>query len=157
MRRTVAPRPVITLVVRRRVHAAVARVFAAWTRPEQLRRWWGPAGVKCVAAEVDLRVGGAYRIGNQFADGRVLWIVGQFERIERPHRLVYSWRLEGEETPQERVSVTFKSRGADTEVVVRHQRIVTPARRRQHQAGWRECLAGLAEYLGRTGRRSAGQ
>jgi uncharacterized protein YndB with AHSA1/START domain len=155
MPRAAAPGQVITLVMRRRVRAAAARVFDAWTRPEQLLHWWGPAGVRCVAAEVDLRVGGAYRIGNQFADGRLLWIAGTFERVERPHRLIYSWRLEGEAGADERVSVSFKSRGGDTEVVVRHQRILAPDRRRQHQTGWRECLAGLADYLSGGARRAA--
>jgi uncharacterized protein YndB with AHSA1/START domain len=45
---------------------------------------WGPEGVSCIAAEVDLRVGGRYRIANKFPDGRVFWIVGELQIIE-PH------------------------------------------------------------------------
>ena len=62
----------IALVVRRTIHAPVEPVFHAWTRPEQLRQWWGPGPVTCCHAEIDLRVGGAYRIGNRLPDGTVL-------------------------------------------------------------------------------------
>jgi uncharacterized protein YndB with AHSA1/START domain len=57
---------------------------------------WGPEGVSCIAAEVDLRVGGRYRIANKFPDGRVFWIVGELQIIEPPHRLTYTWQLKGE-------------------------------------------------------------
>ena len=68
-----------TLVVRRRINATAEKLFAAWTRPELLVRWWGPQGVACPAAEIDLRVGGSYRIANQFPDGTLVWIAGVFE------------------------------------------------------------------------------
>jgi uncharacterized protein YndB with AHSA1/START domain len=45
----------------RELDAAVARVFAAWTEPEQLARWWDATGEKLAACEIDLRPGGAFR------------------------------------------------------------------------------------------------
>ena len=82
----------LTLVVRRTIRATPERLFAAWTQPAHLRQWWGPEGVRCVGAEIDLRVGGGYRIDNALPDGKLLSIVGEFETIEPPHRLVYSWQ-----------------------------------------------------------------
>jgi len=38
--------------------APIDRVWRAWTEPDDLRQWWGPAGFECTRAEVDLRVGG---------------------------------------------------------------------------------------------------
>jgi uncharacterized protein YndB with AHSA1/START domain len=66
----------ITLVVRRTIRATPERLFEAWTEPAQLRRWWGPQDVECLDAQVDLRVGGQYRIANRFPDGRIVWIAG---------------------------------------------------------------------------------
>jgi uncharacterized protein YndB with AHSA1/START domain len=43
-----------------------------------------------VEPEVDLRVGGHYRFGNQFLDKKVLWIVGKFEVLDPPRRLTYT-------------------------------------------------------------------
>lgn len=137
----------VSLTVRRTIRASSERLFDAWTRPEQLKQWWGPASVECVDAEVDLRVGGRYRIANQFPDGKVLWIAGEFESIERPKRLVYTWRLESVEGPPERVTVTFEEHGPETEVVVTHERIATETARDRHEQGWFGCLDGLADFV----------
>jgi uncharacterized protein YndB with AHSA1/START domain len=138
------------LIVRLTIDASAERLFKAWTTPAQLMEWWGPAGVNCTAAEVDLRVGGRYRIANRLPDGNTLWIVGEFERIERPHLLVYSWRLEtgpGAGTAAERVTVRFIPHGDTTELVVTHERIATQAMKEQHEQGWVGCLAGLKRYM----------
>lgn len=133
----------LALVVRRVIAAPVERVFAAWTEAEQLRRWWGPAGVHCPHAEIDLRVGGAYRIANALPDGSTVWINGAFEEVAPPHRLVYSWSTTGEQPPVERVTVRFETHAEGTEVVVVHERIATAAARTQHELGWCGCLDGL--------------
>ncbi|MCI0571319.1 MAG: SRPBCC domain-containing protein [Myxococcaceae bacterium] len=139
----------VALVVRRTIRAPVGRVFDAWTQPEHLRRWWGPGGpVRCPDAEVDLRVGGRYRIANAFPDGRVVWIVGEFELVSPPHRLVYSWRLEPGTQEPERVTVRFEPKDGATEVIVVHERIASQASRDEHEKGWNGCLDGLAAYLG---------
>jgi len=135
------------LVVRKNIRATPEHLFDAWTQPERLKKWWGPQSVVCIEAEVDLRVGGRYRIANQFPDGNVLWIRGEFEAIERPHRLVYTWRVGSEEGASERVTVTFEERGQTTEVIVTHERIPTDLMRGMHEQGWLGCLEGLAKYF----------
>jgi uncharacterized protein YndB with AHSA1/START domain len=144
----------IVLIVRRTIRAPVERVFAAWTQAEHLQRWWGPAGMHCSLAEIDLRVGGRYRIGNEAPNGEVVWIEGEFERIDAPHELVYSWRI-GESAP-ERVTVRFESREGATEVVVVHERIANAERRTRHEAGWNGCIDGLVDYVERGISRAAG-
>jgi uncharacterized protein YndB with AHSA1/START domain len=137
----------VVLIVRKTIRASPERLFDAWTQPEQLKKWWGPQAVVCSDAEVDLRIGGGYRIANQFPDGRVLWISGEFEVIERPRRLVYTWRVGSEAGASERVIVTFEARGDATEVIVTHERIPNAAMRDMHEQGWLGCLEGLVEYL----------
>ena len=137
----------LVLVVRRTINAPAERLFRAWTEPEQLLKWWGPGPAHCRHAELDLRVGGRYRIANAFPDGRVVWIVGEFERISPPHELVYSWRLEGSGPDVERVTVRFEGRGSATEVVVLHERIASGSAREGHEKGGEGCLDGLARYL----------
>ena len=137
----------VTLVVRRTIQATPERLFDAWTQPEQLKKWWGPQSVACIDAEVDLQVRGRYRIANQFPDGNVLWITGEFETIERPRRLVYTWRLASEVGLSERVTVTFEARGQSTEVIVTHERIPSTEMRDMHEQGWLGCLDGLVQYM----------
>jgi uncharacterized protein YndB with AHSA1/START domain len=135
------------LIVRRSIRASPERIFDAWTQPQHLKHWWGPQSVQCVDAEVDLRVGGRYRIANQFPDGKILWISGEFEVVERPQRLVYTWQVGEPQTAAERVTVTFEVHGDITEVIVAHERIPTDAMRDMHQQGWVGCLDGLVDYL----------
>jgi uncharacterized protein YndB with AHSA1/START domain len=141
----------IHLVTRRTIRATPAFLFDAWTTPEQLRAWWGPSGVRCTHAEVDSRVGGRYRIANTFPDGKVVWIAGEFEVVEPPRKLVYSWRIERDATPSpdaaaERVTVRFDPCPEGTEVVVIHERIAGLAVRDAHEQGWLGCLGGLAAF-----------
>jgi uncharacterized protein YndB with AHSA1/START domain len=137
------------LVVRRTIHATPEQLFEAWTQPGHLKKWWGPHPVTCLGAEIDLRVGGVYRIANQFPDGSVLWIFGQFEVVDPPHKLVYTWRVDPQSRASERVAVAFEPRGDATEVTVEHERIPDLATRDRHQLGWEGCLDGLANYLSR--------
>jgi uncharacterized protein YndB with AHSA1/START domain len=135
-----------TLVVRKTVRASAERLFKAWTNAKELQRWWGTKEIVCIAAEIDLRVGGAYRIGNKLPDGKLLWITGEFEIIEPPKKLVFTWRVEPETKKSERVTVRFEAQGTATEVVITHERIPNAAARNQHEYGWRGCLDGLARY-----------
>jgi uncharacterized protein YndB with AHSA1/START domain len=135
----------IALVARRTIRASASRLFDAWTEPEQLRAWWGPRPVTCSAAEVDLRVGGRYRITNELPDGNVVIIEGEFELIEPPHRLVYTWR--SGEDPQSRVTVRFEPRKEATEVIVIHEQIASEAIKKSHVQGWSGCLDSLERHF----------
>ncbi len=146
------PQADILLIARRRIMAPPARVFDAWTAPEHLRRWWGPRSVTCIGAEIDLRVAGRYRIGNRFPDGNIVWIAGAFEAIEPGRKLIFTWGIEPDLSGRERVTVRFEPCPEGTNVVVIHERIATPALRDGHEAGWIDCLAGLAGYFDGTPR-----
>lgn len=139
----------LVLVVRRTIRAKPERLFDAWTDGEQLARWWGPPGTRCVGAEFEARAGGVYRIGNELGDGSVVWIRGEVELVERPRRLVFSWSI-AKDAPRERVTVRFDAAadGASTEVIVTHERVANEAARRSHTMGWEGCLAGLDRHAG---------
>lgn len=89
--------------VRRRLEAPPAAVFALWTAPDHLCRWWGPQGadVSVVDCAVDLRVGGSYRYALRGPDGRVLSIDGRFVEIDVPSRLVTNWTVDS--APENRI------------------------------------------------------
>jgi len=136
----------LRLIVRRTIKASAERLFQAWTEPEQLVKWWGPPPARCPHAEIDLREGGQYRIANVFPDGSTIWICGEFERISPPRILVFTWRLEGSEDKDERVSVRFQGRGKTTDIIVTHERISTAEAKQRHEQGWNGCLDGLEMY-----------
>lgn len=136
-----------TLHVRRLIPAPPARVFGAWTNPDELQKWWGPKGVRCLSADVDLCVGGRYKIANELPDKSVLWIVGEFEVVEPPRLLVYTWAVETDASSAERVTVKFLRHDQGTEITLTHERIATASLRDQHRDGWIGCLDGLVGYL----------
>ena len=138
----------VVLVVRRTIRATAERIFAAWTQPEQLMAWWGPRPVICAGAEVDLRIGGHYRIVNALPDGTSVTISGEFREIEPPSKLVYTWRTSSSLEESSLVTVRFEQRGDATEVTVVHDQIPSEAIRESHQLGWNGCLDGLALYFG---------
>ncbi|HEY3593909.1 MAG TPA: SRPBCC domain-containing protein [Polyangiaceae bacterium] len=135
----------VVLVTQRTIRASPQRLFDAWTRPEQLLAWWGPRPVTCTRAEIDLRVGGRYRITNALPDGKAVVIEGEFELIEAPRRLVYSWRIGDEE--DSRVTVRFEPRGDATEVIIVHEQIPGDTIRDSHGTGWTGCLDGLERHF----------
>lgn len=137
------------LEVSRQINAEPRRVFDAWTRPEAIVQWWGAGGVTCPSAEIDLAVGGAYRIANQMPDGATMWITGNFSRIEPPNALTYTWAMEPIEpgTIHSLVEVRFDPASDGTLVTVRQTRIASPEAREMHLAGWTGCLEGLSDLF----------
>lgn len=135
------------LSLNRVIRAPREKVFAAWTDPKLLVKWWGPGPVTCPEAEVDLRVGGAYRIANLEEDGSITWISGEFERVEAPEELVYTWKLGDNPGLPTLVTVKFLAHPEGTELTLRHERFADPALRDMHLQGWHGCIDGLEALL----------
>jgi len=85
----VTPRGDRELVLTRAFAAPPARVFAAWTRPELLMRWYGARGWRLVECTVDLRVGGAWRFVNRHPKGEAAFH-GEYLEIVPPSRLAFT-------------------------------------------------------------------
>lgn len=140
----------LNLVVRRTINASPQRLFEAWTQPEQLQGWWGPKSARCAKVELDLRVGGSYRITHEFDDGRTVWIEGEFHVINPPHKLMYTWRVRPspvDPSDPEMVTVRFEPKGDGAEVIVVHERIQGEPIKETHAQGWDDCLDGLVAWL----------
>jgi len=144
-----------TLRLERTYEAAAAEVFDAWTNPEVLRRWWYVEDTQRTAlAEVDLRVGGGYRLSMEDRDSGALHsVVGEYREIRRPELLVYSWswELDGGGTGHEStVTVRFIADGPRTTVVLVHSGLEDEGSRDRHTAGWTACLGRLRGVWGST-------
>src|SRR5947209_4490447 len=77
-------------IVMTRVFDAPRRlVFDAFSKPELLKRWFGPRGWSLVVCEVDLRVGGGFRFVLRGPDGKDMGMRGVYREIVRPERSVH--------------------------------------------------------------------
>ncbi|MEM9646107.1 MAG: SRPBCC domain-containing protein, partial [Planctomycetota bacterium] len=87
------------MTIRRTIRATRDRVFDAWTRPEHLRNWWRvhPKWTTEIA-EIDLRVGGKYRLGMRDPAQEGPFVCGgEFVEVTPPAKLVYTWAWESAE------------------------------------------------------------
>lgn len=90
-------------------------VFAAMTRPEHVKRWWGRlgAGYSVPVCEIDLRPGGLWRFVNRHPDG-VAAFHGEYQEVEAPGRLVYTEIFEPFPDSVSRVTTTLTREGERT-------------------------------------------
>jgi uncharacterized protein YndB with AHSA1/START domain len=133
-----------TLRLERTFDAPAQDVFDAWTNPEVLRRWWGPGTTwRTPVAEVDLRVGGRYRLSMEDPDvGTLMTVTGEYREVRRPERLVYSWSWvqDGQPGHESTVTVEFVERDERTIVQLEHSGLESPESRERHEQGWVACL-----------------
>jgi len=137
-----------TLEIRRLIPAARERVFDAWTQAKELDRWSAPSPMTA-RAEVDLRVGGRYRIVMRGPDGVDRSVGGVYRVVERPSKLVYTWKWEDSPMGDSVVTVEFHERGKETEVVLRHEGLADADSRARHEHGWNGCLDNLVDLMQR--------
>ena len=78
------------LVVTRVFAAPRGLVFAAWTEPEHLKRWWGPKSFTMPYCEIDLRPGGVFLRCMRSPEGRDFWVTGVFREVVVPEKLVFT-------------------------------------------------------------------
>ncbi len=144
--------PLATPVLRmeRTFDAPVDRVFHAWSDPGELACWaWGSMG-HAVTADVDLRVGGTYRITTTQPGQATLAFEGTYEDVVPGRRLVYSLHWDapmGYDAPDERVTVEFVGRGEQTDVTFVHEGVPDGIAHDTHVKGWADTFDTLAQLL----------
>lgn len=136
----------VTLV--RRIRAAPEIVFEAFSTPEGLTAWWGPEDFPVIDAEVDLRLGGDFRVQFPTSDGRVHECAGQFLEIRKPELIVMSWRWTRGGDPDEvgrtsRLELRLRPIAEGTELTLRHAELRTDAAAQSHEWGWNGALDKL--------------
>jgi uncharacterized protein YndB with AHSA1/START domain len=71
------------------------RVFAAYTDPELIPRWWGPRRMTTTVDRMDVRPGGAWRFVMREPDGSEQGFRGVYREITSPERIVQTFEWEG--------------------------------------------------------------
>ena len=146
MDRPVAEAPQLRLT--RRYPVACEKVWRAWTDPQALSAWFGPGEPHSVTlAELDVRVGGSYRIRFRTPDGEEHEVGGRYEEVEPPRRLAFSWAWHSTPERISRVCIQLRPVPGGTELEFVHERFFDQAARDNHQRGWAGTLAKLEEWL----------
>ena len=85
----------MTFNTSREIPAPVAEVFAAFTNPERLARWWGPAGFTNTFSVCEFRTGGRWVYVMHGPDGHNYPNESVFREIIVPERVVFEHLSEG--------------------------------------------------------------
>jgi uncharacterized protein YndB with AHSA1/START domain len=81
------------LVIDRVFDAPIDVVWRLWTDPQEFAAWYGPNGASIPVAELDVRVGGARRVGMQMETPNgpmTMWFTGEHREVVEHRRLVYT-------------------------------------------------------------------
>lgn len=128
---------------------APEKVWRAWTDAEALKRWFGPGVADRVSlAELDVRVGGRFRLVFGGADGKAHEVSGVYKEVVPHRRLVFTWSWP-RTTPERESLVTIELNAAPrgTDFVFRHEQFFDEKVRDDHARGWAGSLLKLERAL----------
>ncbi len=134
------------VVVQQRIPATCAEVFAAWTDAEGMATWMCPGNIARAEVELDVRVGGRFRIVMHREDPTREGIehVGEFREVTRPSKLVFTWHSPATDFKASLVTVEFKPDGKECVVTLTHENFPNLDKVPGHQKGWTDILGKLA-------------
>ena len=131
-----------TLHMSRVFDATSERVFDAWVRQDHFVQWMCPPGVEVTTCELDVRVGGAWRLSGGRQGQPLQAVSGKYLEVTPPERLAFTWAWhEGGDfaAPREHETVLtliFKSIGDRTEMTLTHGAFRDRTGVDNHNRGW---------------------
>jgi uncharacterized protein YndB with AHSA1/START domain len=137
-------------------------VFAAWTDPEHLARWFAPQGCTVTFRTIDLRPGGTFHSCIRVPQCHDCWCKGVYREMVAPERIVFTMAISNEsgdlvgpvdagmdpDWPRETVvTVTFADLGGKTELTLHQTVDESLAKRTGAYPSWIEMLDRLKAEL----------
>lgn len=140
----------ILLEIKRFINAPRERVFAAWTRPEEMVKWFGSERCACISVAADVQVGGQWCMrmksdGTGENDYRGVYLV-----VKPPAKLVYTWCWNNHPlmgAGDTLVTVEFLELDGGTEIHLRHEGFANMELRDRQEHGWAGCVERLGRWL----------
>lgn len=157
---TVAEPATATVSLKHQYDATPQQVFAAWSDPEVLGKWFGPHSHNCVIENYDFRTQGKYQIrmvpvsgdtdsdcGGESSEDSVC--AGEFVEIIQNEKIVmtFAWIENGGDVSGTLLTIEFKSANGGTEVSLLHERLPNQQSADAHRGGWEGTLECLESYL----------
>ena len=139
----------LRLQVSKTIKASRSRTFEAWTRPEQLMKWFGPGQMLPTETTVDLRPEGIFRfviagLSPRTGQDMTITFTGTFREVVPDERLSFDWAVAGDPGDPTFVTVEFKDAVGGTEVVLTQEKIPNADLLNRNRFGWGGMLDKLA-------------
>src|ERR1700758_258427 len=139
-----------SLEIIRFINAPRERVYAAWTEPAELQRWFGPEEVRTIKIAADVRVGGKYRWDLVKQNGEEWACLGEYRELIPDRKIVFTWKWDDDEAWENHdsvVTVELSDRDGGTEVKLTHEKLPSEESRDRHSEGWSSVLDRLEKFL----------
>jgi uncharacterized protein YndB with AHSA1/START domain len=138
-----------SLTITRRLSASPPKVYAAWTQAENLIQWFAvqakPGSVK---ADLDVRVGGRYRISFTNQDNDEYHEVGGLYREVVPDtRLQFTWAWHSTPERESLVTIEFKPDAGGTLMIFQQEQFADQVARDNHERGWNKFFDVLERHF----------
>jgi uncharacterized protein YndB with AHSA1/START domain len=136
-----------SLTLKRRLNAAPEKVFAAWTEPSHITKWFGPDSGAVDSANMDVRPGGSYAIVFHTEDGEQHHVSGVYKEVVRPEKVSFTWAWRSTPERKSHVTVMIKSDGPGCMLTLIHEKFFDEAARDRHNYGWTGALDKLEKLF----------
>lgn len=137
------------LHIDRKFNAPPDKVFAAWTNPELMAAWFGPHDMTVPEIELDLRVGGDWRLVMEHTEGGRRIVGGTYREIDPPRCLTFTWAWRTDGTPgnESLVEIEFEADGDGTMMYFHHSGFESENASNLHVGGWTSGLECLEKFI----------
>ena len=136
-----------SLTLKRRLKAAPHEVYAAWTDPKKIVKWFGPDAGPVQHSETDVRTGGRYAVAFRTLDGEKHHVSGTYKEVVPNEKLVFTWQWITMPERQSLVTVLIKPDGTGSLLTLMHEKFFDEKARDGHLYGWTGCLDKLGVYM----------
>jgi uncharacterized protein YndB with AHSA1/START domain len=155
------PKERTSLTVSQWIKASPERIYAAFTTPEEMSRWFGPKmAARPPQVEAVAQPDGAYRIVTERTDGTKSIVYGKYRELVPGKKISFTWGWEaghgcsgGTPSPMEPhsdesvVTIVLSEKNGGTDVTITHERLPDTQSTELHTGGWTTCLQNLAALV----------
>ena len=146
-------KPEFELKLERVIDAPVARVWDAWSKPEQVSKWFAPKPLSLEIAKLDFRSGGTFQMSMVWPDGKQRHdFGGTYVEVVQGKKIVWTGEFPGDPKDNIRTEVVFTDLGEKTKLnVIQNFAVLTDVNRGPTQGanqGWGMTLDQLEAFVG---------
>ena len=135
------------LKIARIIPAPREEVFEAWTTAESLKEWICPEGSSVSHIELDVQIGGTFRIELQHVEEGEMVITGIYREIRPPEKLVFTWVSKHTHYRDSLVTLDFLAHGEATELILRQTQLPDEEAVTLHADTWAQLLEHLEDSV----------
>lgn len=149
------PNPALDLVLERLIDLTPAQVWAAWTTPEHVMKWFTPAPWTVAACEIDLRAGGIFSTDMRAPDGQIFPNIGVILEVVPNERLIFTDTLQPGYRPSDNpfmtaiIAVTPAGSGSKYTAIAMHRDEATRIKHEEmgFHSGWGLALDQMITHM----------